>query len=237
MTNRPYWFMAAAIAIAAVVGATIATVKHQTQTLQSSTPPPATASPSPSAIDLSPVASSTASPQITPSPPSPAASQPPAPPSPDPLTANSKMTINGLGPVRVGMTVAEATQAAGVPLKSSGEAGSPECEFYEPSDNAANIAFMVVNGRVVRADAWQGSPVTTRSGLGIGSTEAQIQAMFPGQIEIEPHEYIDGHYVVFVPKDAGDRNYRIVFETDVAGRVLQLRSGKMPEVMWVEGCA
>lgn len=240
MTKQPYWFMAMAIAIAAVVGAAIATIKHQT--LQTSVPEPAAVSQSPSPLELAPAASPTASPSVEPSTPSPTASQTPAAetpaaPAPERLTASSKLTINGIGPVRVGMTVTEAIQAAGVPLESSGDAGSPECEFYEPKDNAANIAFMVVDGRVVRADAWQSSSVTTRSGLGVGSTEAQIQERFPGQIEIEPHEYIDGHYVIFVPKDAGDRNYRIVFETDAAGRVLQLRSGRLPEVMWVEGCA
>jgi hypothetical protein len=234
MTKQPYWFMAAAIAIAAVIGATIATVRHNT--LPTSTSEPATVSEAPSPIDLS-VASPTASPQDEPATNSPTTSETPTAPARERLTANSKLTVNGLGPIRVGMTVDEAIRAAGVPLESSGDEASPGCEFYEPKDNSANIAFMVVDGRVVRADAWRGSPVTTPSGLGIGSTEAQIQAKFPGQIELEPHEYIEGNYVIFVPKDASDRNYRIVFETDAAGRVLQLRSGKLPEVMWVEGCA
>jgi hypothetical protein len=178
------------------------------------------------------------SPQVSESPEAIAASPTPTPtPSPEKLTANSKVTVIGIGPMKVGMTVAEASQAAGVPLVSAGESPTPGCEYVVPQEGPADVAFMVIDGRIARVDVWSGGRVTTPSGLGVGSTEDEIKQLFPNQIELEPHKYIDGHYVIFVPRDRADSNYRIVFETDRTGRVTRFRSGKLPEVMWVEGCA
>lgn len=238
MTKRPYWLMAVAIAAAAVVGATLATLTHETEgdrvaessPASSSTPAVTAASPllSPSAQPTSSAPEPTSSPSAKPEP-SPQAQ-------PERLTQNSKVTLTSIGPVQVGMTVAEASRAAGVPILSIGDQPTPGCEYVAPEGKSENVAFMVIDGRIARIDIWENSRITTRSGLGIGSTEAQINTLFPGQVEVTPHEYTDGHYVAFVPKDAADNNYRIVFETDAAGRVTQFRAGKLPEVMWVEGC-
>jgi hypothetical protein len=81
------------------------------------------------------------------------------------------------------------------------------------------------------------STIKTLSGAGIGNTRAEIEAMYPGQIEVSPHEYVQGgHYLTYVPTDVSDRHYRIVFETDENDVVTRLRSGKLPEVTWVETC-
>ncbi|WP_267871531.1 hypothetical protein [Nostoc sp. CHAB 5715] len=42
--------------------------------------------------------------------------------------------------------------------------------------------------------------------------------------------------VSIIPKDRANQNYRVVFETD-GKRVTQFRSGKLPEVEFVEGCS
>jgi hypothetical protein len=239
MTKQPYWFMATAIAIAAVIGAVTATIKHQEVQQQAQVPIAASPSPVPSPLDLSnsPLPSPSAQ-EPTASSPSPTPSQATPEPTPERLTGNSKVTINGMGPVRVGMTVDQASQAAGTPLISAGDSGSPGCEYYQTKDNPEKVAFMVTDGRIARVDVLQGSQVTTRSGVGLGATEDQVKALFPGQIEVMPHEYVQGgHYLVFTPKDAGDSNYRIVFETDATGNVTMIRAGKLPEVMWIEGCA
>jgi hypothetical protein len=39
-----------------------------------------------------------------------------------------------------------------------------------------------------------------------------------------------------MPKDATDRNFRIVFETD-GKKVTRWRAGLLPQVEFVEGCA
>jgi len=220
------------IAVAAVVGAAIAAINHP----QGDSGEPAPISAVASSLEPSIPAAN------TPAESSPPASVPTAIATPRPLerlSNRSAVTIHGIGPVRLGMTVEAAARAAGVALISSGESGTPGCSYVHPQGQDDEIGFMVIDGVIARVDVWQDSPVKTVSGIGIGSTEAEIIARFPGQIEVTPHEYTDGHYLTFVPRDAADRNYRIVFETDSAenNRVTQFRAGRLPEVNFIEGCS
>lgn len=154
------------------------------------------------------------------------------------LTANSKLTTSSLGPVEVGMTVAEAAKAARIefgPEPSGGEEWG--CSYVQPKGQPADVAFMVTDGQIARIDI-DSKKVKTLSGAGIGDTEAQIRKLYPGQIETEPHKYVPGgKYLIFVPRTPSERNYRVIFETDENGVVKRFRSGKLPEVAYVEGCA
>jgi hypothetical protein len=95
---------------------------------------------------------------------------------------------------------------------------------------------MVTEGRISRIDV-DNPNITTPSGARIGFTERQIYELYPGYIRSEPHAYIGaGHYLYFVPRDAEDQNYRLIFETN-GNQVMRMRSGKLPDVTWIEGCA
>ena len=136
------------------------------------------------------------------------------------------------------MTPEEATVAAGYVLEEEvGLLAGDPC-YYLPADpHAPGVSFMVNNGTVARVDVLTG-PVTTRSGAGIGTTEAAVRDLFPEQIEQRQHFYIEGgKYLEFVPVDQADANFRVVFETDPDGVILTYRAGRLPEVRWVEGCA
>jgi hypothetical protein len=167
------------------------------------------------------------------------------------LTEQSKVAIDGIGPVRVGMTIAEAEKSAGVQLiEKGGRAGSGGCYYVWPKTGPQDLGFMVFSNRadeqmirtqdrISRVDVFRNSKITTLSGAKIGDTEARIKALYPGRIRVTPHEYTGhrgGHYLTLMPKDAADKNYRVVFET-LNGRVTQFRSGRVPEVEYVEGCA
>lgn len=151
---------------------------------------------------------------------------------PPALTEADMVTTAGLGPVRIGMTVEEATLAAGRAMEGP---QAPDCYYVEPA-GLDGIGFMVTNERVARVDITAG-PIGTPSGARIGITETEIKDLFPGQIKVEPHKYVDGgHYLVFVPRDPGDADYRVIFETD-GEMVTGYRAGILPEVGWVEGCS
>jgi hypothetical protein len=150
------------------------------------------------------------------------------------LTAASTLDLRGLGPVRIGMTPAEATAAAGIPITAPTE--SPECTYAKVEGGPAGVDFMLVGGRIVRVDVHNGSPVKTRSGAGIGDTEAQVQATYPG-IEVSAHKYVPaGRYLTLVPTSAADQNYRLIFATD-GTQVTAFHSGQLPEVGYIEGCS
>ena len=164
------------------------------------------------------------------------------------LTVQSKLAIDGIGPVRVGMTIAEAERSARMRFVSNGRLDN--CYHIRPQQGPQGLNFMVISphkegpinrdvDRIVRVEVFRGSRITTVRGAKIGDTEERIKSLYPGQIRVTPHEYTfaqGGHYLTFIPKDERDRNYRLVFET-LNNRVTTFRSGILPEVEYVEGCA
>jgi hypothetical protein len=150
------------------------------------------------------------------------------------LTNQSKLVLNGIDGVRVGMTVSEASRAVEMQAEDK---PNPDCYYVKPKNSPQVIGFMVTNGRIARVDVWQNRQITTLSGAKIGDSEARIRSLYPGRIQTTPHKYVpNGHYLTFVPKDASGRNYRVVFETD-GQKVTSFRAGKLPEVQYVEGCS
>ncbi len=153
------------------------------------------------------------------------------------LSNQSKLLLNGIGDIPIGLTVAETAQAAGIKLVSLDSSSPKEACYYVKPQGLKDVGFMVIDGKVARIDVWRESKITTLRGAKIGDSEARIKSLYPGQIKVTPHEYVTtGHYLTFIPKDKADKNYRLVFETD-GKRVTQMRSGKLPEVSYIEGCS
>lgn len=154
------------------------------------------------------------------------------------LTNQSKLYLNKLGSVVVGMTIDQASKASGYRLVSTGNSGGgTSCYYVKAEKGPKDVGFMITGGRISRIDVWRESLITTASGAKIGDSEAKIKSIYGSRIKITPHKYVQGgHYLTFVPQDAAERNFRLIFETD-GKRVTVFRSGKLPEVEFVEGCA
>ncbi len=157
------------------------------------------------------------------------------------------VSVGGLGPIRLGMTIQEAANAAQVSFVVAPMTQSAVCQYYLPevfdAEKAARtasidgIGLMVVNDQVIRIDIWSDSPVKTLSGLGVGSTIEEVETAYDGQIEVTPRQYIEGNYLTLTPDAAGSNLYTLVFETDKAGQVTEFRTGQFPAVTWAEGCS
>jgi serine/threonine protein kinase len=145
---------------------------------------------------------------------------------------SESLGLEGLGPVRVGMTPDEVMAVLGEPIDFPG----PECETVAAPDTD-DIGFMFIDNRLARVNIWNG-PVTTLSGMGIGSSEDEVKATYPGQIKVEPHPYEGGagwHYLVFQPREASDQDRSLIFETD-GSQVVSFRAGETQAVSYIEGC-
>lgn len=149
------------------------------------------------------------------------------------------VTTVGIGPIKIGMTVEEAESAAGFEL--SGELDplvSETCYFVTPPEDEAayvDVSLLVENDLIAHIAIGGSSEVTTRSGAGIGLSEDDLRALFPGQIEEAEGPAGGGRAVQFVPSDPADANYRVVFVLD-ANVVTQYRAGVLPAVAYIEGC-
>lgn len=168
-------------------------------------------------------------------PPNAAAAPPATPRAPQPASPTSGWTVSptGIGSVRAEMTLAQASRQVGTELAAPPTAG--RCAYVQPIAGLDSVMFMVVDGRVARVDV-TGGRTTTVEGARIGDTEERIESLYAGRVEEQPHKYTSGHYLVVRPAGRADSTYRIVFETD-GSRVTRYRSGRLPEVMWVEGCS
>jgi hypothetical protein len=137
----------------------------------------------------------------------------------------------GWGPIRAGMSVAEARAALGGELP---EPADRECDHVRPPRGPHGVLLMIVGGQVARVEVTD-TTVVTEAGARVGDTEARINALYPGRVRTGPHKYVDGHYLVIRRGTGADSIYRLVFETD-GRRVTRYRGGRFPEVEWVEGC-
>ena len=174
----------------------------------------------------------------------PATTKPPAGPSTtQPKTAweDVRLSLDGLGPVDIGMTPAEASAAAGFPIRVAPETDLGRgCAYAKADRGPSDRLFMVVDGRIVRIDIGgrgEARQTLTVSGIGVGSTEDEVKRTYPGRITVQGHPYVPaGHYLVYTPADPALQHLRMIFETD--GRVVTtFRAGLQGPVSWIEGCA
>lgn len=146
--------------------------------------------------------------------------------------ASWQLSEQGIGPVKVGMTVAEAAAALSV---TAAQADTGECAYVGLAGLPAGVSLMTERGRIVRVDADDSSSVATAAGAKVGWTEQQLRDAYPGA-RVQPHKYDQGNYVIVIPGAPADTTHRIVFEA-VRGVVTRFRGGQTPQVEWVEGCS
>lgn len=148
------------------------------------------------------------------------------------LGTNDSISTVGLGEVTFGMTVAQAQAAAGTDLINC--APTSDCYRVTLAQGPEGISFLVTNNTIERVDIVAG-PLTTRSGIGIGSTEDEIINLFGDQIETQTND--DGSVdLIFVPRDDSDAEFRVIF-TIRDGAVETFRSGRIPQVTVQNPCA
>lgn len=146
-----------------------------------------------------------------------------------------QVSIRGYGPIESGMTLAQAAEAGKRPLTAVSP-GAEECDYIRfEGDSTRGIQFMVVQGRIARVDVHD-STISTSHGVRIGDSEASVQDKYAERVTVTPHKYEEGHYLTVAPAAPADSGHEIVFETDGA-RVTTYRSGRVPEVEYVEGCS
>lgn len=156
----------------------------------------------------------------------------PAPAAPAYAQEGWTLTARGIGPLRVGTSVARLMPELS-PAPDTADIGGG-CELVRAREAPDSVLLMIEGRRLVRVDVI-GGRTTTAEGVGVGDTEARIRQLYPGVRRV-PHRYTSGAYLVAIPGAPADTMHRLVFETD-GTRVTRFRGGTMPQVEWVEGCA
>lgn len=159
----------------------------------------------------------------------PAPSPAPSAPADDPA-ADNVLTLEGLGALKIGQPI-----PAGSGWAERGAQISDVCRIISSPDYPGVYAI-AEGGKVRRVTLGERSVVTLIEGIGVGATEAEARAAFPGFRET-PHEYVDapGKYLTAPNAESGDPALR--FEIGADGRVSLIHIGTMPVLGYVEGCA
>ena len=131
------------------------------------------------------------------------------------------------------MTVDELRLATGDIATPAG--GFPACAYVRPTSAPGGVAVMLAAGRVARVDV-DSTGVRSDAGVSVGDTSASVLQAYAGRVTTRAHKYVPGgEYLTVRPSSPSDSTLRIVFESE-AGRITRYRSGRVPEVEWVERC-
>lgn len=153
--------------------------------------------------------------------------------SPERLTSDARVRMDGIGPLRIGMTVDQASAAAGATIRVGAD-DFGGCRYaWLPAFEGLDL--LVIDGQIGRVGVGDG-PFRTVSGIGIGATEAEVHRVYGSRITVERHWYHPtGHYLVYIAADPSLQQFSLLFETD--GRVVTaFRSGLKAAVARPEGC-
>lgn len=145
--------------------------------------------------------------------------------------AEPRLTLDGYGPIRIGMTPSQ-LERAGVRYETPDNifGGIQECA-HAAVVGRPGLTLMFENGRVSRIEVDRPG-ILTRSGAQVGDSEAKVKRLYGARLEVAPEGHDNaGH--VFVVSVAGNASY-LVMDTD--GEVVTgMRAG--PSAGYVEGCA
>jgi hypothetical protein len=137
---------------------------------------------------------------------------------------------DGVGPVKIGMTLTELSQALHQELAPD-EKDEHGC-FYIDARGHDHVEIMIVDGHVVRVDVGARG-TTTADGIQVGDSEAHARTVYGARMKVTPHTYIDnGHYLTV---RSSDGRYGIRFETE-NGKIIGFYAGTYDAIQYVEGC-
>lgn len=147
----------------------------------------------------------------------------------DLLSGKSRLRIDGIGAMTVGMTLDEASNAAGVVLDVTYSRRG--CGYAEPVGGPRGLSMMIERGRVTRFDVGGGA-IRTLSGIGVGAPASLLYETYPGRIERSRTVYGDT-VLDYVPED--DTGYLMRFGV-YRGAIAYMSSGRAESVRYAEGC-
>lgn len=149
-----------------------------------------------------------------------------------------RVSLDAVGPIRLGMTLAQARKAAGVALSEQPLRGNADswraCHYAWPAEGAQlrlDLGLMLEQGVVTRIDI--ATPeVATRSGARVGDAESSVIERYVGHLQQAPAADGAPHFLIVYP----DQPQQMVFQAQ-DGKVTAYRIGQLPAVHYSEGCA
>lgn len=171
----------------------------------------------------------------------PAPAPAPAPAPGAPVSAADKLTAQGYGPLRIGMTRAEVEAALG-PDANPGAVGGPDpesCDMFRPERAPEGLLVMVQDGVLTSVWLSRNTSVETDRALNVGDPAAEVKRVYGAAAEVTPHKYVEApaeYITVWSTADHQSAAARgLKYEIGRDGRVQSIAGGG-PSIAYVEGC-
>jgi hypothetical protein len=151
-----------------------------------------------------------------------------------PVTDHARITQNGLGSMRLGMTVDQAQRRTGQRIENN---------LFTPGDTTCGIAQLFpkslgVNMQTTKLRIWvinvSDPGITTRAGIEVGDTVQDLRRAYRSRLRSHPNKYTPkarDYWVAF------PRNRKLVFYANPLKQITQISAGRKPEIDFVEGCS
>ena len=143
------------------------------------------------------------------------------------------ITSKGYGPVKAGMSVAEAEVLLKFKLKTfENKPIDKYCDYVSSSGQREGVDYMIQEGKISRIEV-SDSRVKTKSGAKVGDSTAKLKDIFGSQLEIEPHKYHPNGFYYYLWDS--DKRHGVKFDI-LKDKVRRIYAGDQ-SIDLVEGCS
>lgn len=140
------------------------------------------------------------------------------------------LRLEGLDDLEIGRPVPKGSAWA-----EHGAQESEGCRTLSSPDFPGAYAI-VQDGAVRRISVGQRSGLKLIEGIGVGSSEKDVLAAFPG-FRSEPHKYVEAPGKYLTAPNAAGGDVALRFEIGLDRKVTMMHVGTMPVLGYVEGCS
>lgn len=106
------------------------------------------------------------------------------------ILSAARLDFDGIGPIRIGMTIPQAIAAAKLKIKTEESGPDSECESAASVAGPAGLGFTLVNKRIATISIVE-SGIPTFNGIRVGDTERKVLEAFKGMATFSPRSKED----------------------------------------------
>lgn len=150
------------------------------------------------------------------------------------------ITPAGWGPLRIGMTQAEAVAAAGEDA-NPGAVGGPDpdrCDEFRPRMAPPGILVMMERGVLTRISVSRNVDIRTPEGFSVGDSGSEVLDAYGSRAAVDRHQYWapPAKYItIWGGADSDGERRGMRYEIGSNDEVVHIRAGT-PSIEYIEGC-